>query len=131
MVDKLVSTDSPGAQDVTLQYDLAEKIAYEIEKCIKEEFSDKHLTGLLAKSIKIEKTFEGFDVVIDPIIYDIGLYLKQKVIVQKKAGSYSSDLNNTGSPWHNHKSFIYGCIEKAIGNVLKEEKINAEVSGIK
>lgn len=130
-MDKLLSNDSPGMRDATQEYELAEKLAFEIERCIKEEFSDKHLTGLLTKSIKIEKTFDGYDVVIDPIIYDIGLYLKKGIIIQKKAGSYASGLNTKGSPWNNHKKYIYDCIGKAIENVLKAENIEAKVSGIK
>lgn len=131
MADKLVSFDSPGMQDVTQEYELAQKLAYEIEKCIQEEFADKHLTGLLTKSIKVEKTFDGYDVVIDPIIYDIGLYLKKGIIIQKKAGSYSSELNDSGSPWKHHQNYIYNSISKAIDNVLKAENIEAKVSGIK
>lgn len=131
MADKLVSIDSPGTQDITAEYELAEKLAKEIIKCIQEEFADKHLTGLLAKSIKVESRGDGFDVVIDPIIYDIGLYLKKGIIVQKKVGSYSSKLNEQGSPWKNHQKYIYNSISKAIENVLKAENIEAKVSGVK
>lgn len=131
MADKLVYFDSPGMQDITAECELAEKLAKEIVKCIQEDFTDKHLTGLLAKSIKIESRGDGFNVVIDPIIYDIGLYLKKGVIIQKKVGSYSSQLDEQGSPWKNHQNYVYNSISKAIEKVLKADNIEAKVSGIK
>ena len=111
------------------EIDYAEKLASQIEKCIKEEFNAKHLTGSISKAIKVEKTEKGYDIVIDPVIYDLNLYLTKKVIVRKQSGSYASALDTKGSPWGNHKGFIDNCLKKAIDNFLKELQLKAKVSG--
>ena len=80
--------------DMSKKMELAEFIIKEIQ----EEFSQVHLTGRLAESIKIIRFDNKLAIEIAPEFYDIAYAIKTGVIrPSKKTGSYAELVNQTGS----------------------------------
>ena len=77
------------------------KLAFLIENKLKEEFSDKHLSGNLMNTIEIIETDDSFSISIPAKTYNMLLFQTKGVIVHTK-GSYASKLDTSGSEF-----FVY------------------------
>lgn len=97
-----------------------------IVKNIREEFQEKHLSGNLADTIRVEKYNGsdgiGYDVVIPAETYDIKEFSKTGKIVYTYNGSYASQVDVTGGFSKEHKDYINRCIDKSVREWLAKSK---------
>lgn len=107
-----------------------DKLANLIVQKLKEEFSNKHLSGNLINTIKIENLGDQITINIPAKTYNMLLYQREGVVVHTSNGSYASRLDETGSEFyaypqgtkkgakriapHNHKGYIDKVINQAI-----------------
>lgn len=104
------------------------ELAEFIVKEIQEEFSQVHLTGRLAESIKISTFNNKVSIEIAPEFYDIAYAIKTGVIrPSKKTGSYAELVNQTGGLSGTHKSYIETCINKGISKWMNYNLMKAKV----
>ena len=105
--------------------ELGEMIRKEIEK----DFENVHLTGNLAKTIEVKYDNEKVWVEIPADMYDLGLYLKNKVINFLGKGSYAQEVNKKGGLSKKHSGYV----ERAISNSIDMwvNKNNIIVKGIR
>ena len=97
---------------------------------LQEEFQEKHLSGNLINTIKIENLGDKINIHIPAQVYNMSLYQSQGVVVHTGRGSYASKLDKTGSEFYiypnrgskgsfkikpgNHKGYIDKIIDKSI-----------------
>lgn len=107
-----------------------EELAFIIVEKIKEEFSIKHLSGNLAKTIEVRNTPEKIEIIIPAKTYNMLLYQTQGVVVHTSRGSYASKLDKEGSQFYsysngtrkgskkikpgNHKGYVDKVINEAV-----------------
>lgn len=107
-----------------------EDLARIIQEKLKEEFADKHLSGNLINTIKIENNVDEIKIHIPAQTYNMLKYQQEGVIIHTGHGSYASKLDTVGSEFyiyhkntrkgsfkikpHNHIGYIDRVINKAI-----------------
>ena len=107
-----------------------DRLASLIVEKLKEEFSDKHLSGNLIKTIKVENLGDQIIINIPAKTYNMLLYQTQGVVVHTSNGSYASKLDEKGSEFYaypngtrkggkfikpgHHKGYVDKIINKAI-----------------
>lgn len=87
---------------------------------IRKEFDLKHLSGNLARTMKITNRNGNVSIEIPADKYDINIYKKTGTIVYKGHGSYADKLNQYGSMYGNHKGFV----DRAVDAAIKRWKIH-------
>lgn len=102
----------------------ADLIAEEIKK----EFSGKHLSGSLAKSVRVVViSSDEVDVIIDAPKYDIKEFEESGVIVPVGVESYADEVNQTGG----FSKLHMGYVEKAIKSAYVMWKLKLKEKGVK
>ena len=107
-----------------------EMLADIIVKNIKEEFSEKHLSGNLVNTITVEKLGDEIKINIPAQTYNMLKYLEKGVVIHTGHGSYASSLDEEGSSFMiypggtrkgsfrtspgNHKGYVDKVINKSI-----------------
>ena len=107
-----------------------EDLAKLIVSKLKEEFREKHLSGNLLNTIKVENIKDKIIINIPAQTYNMLLYQTKGVVVHTSNGSYASRLDETGSEFYvypkgtrsggkrihpgNHKGYIERIINEAI-----------------
>lgn len=84
------------------------ELATMIANNIKDGFEKKHLSGNLAKTIRVYKTDDGWDIEIPAEIYDMRKWFEEGAVVYTGEGSYASQLDLEGSAfavWRNGKRY--------------------------
>lgn len=122
-----------------------ERLATLIVNKLKEEFTQKHLSGNLLKTITIERMGDQINIIIPAKTYNMLLYQTQGVVVHTSHGSYASKLDEEGSSFMiypsgtrkgskrikpgNHKGYIDNIIDNAIqewSSMIGREKVKVE-----
>lgn len=113
-----------------VKYNELEQLAFIVKRKIEEEFSLKHLSGNLARTIEIVGSADSIEIVIPAQTYNMLMYQTRGVIVPTYRGSYASKLDKEGSEFFvypygsrrgshkispkNHIGFVDRVIEEAI-----------------
>lgn len=102
---------------------LADLIIYYIRK----DFEIVHLSKNLVNTIRLEKTNNGYAVIIPAEMYDISQFRKKGVVVHNNKGSYANEIDSSGGFSGQHKNYVDRAINSAIQNWLGRLRIKAEV----
>lgn len=78
-------------------------LAYFVKKEIQADFEEKHLSGNLMNTIRVNKTGDGFEVEIPAEIYNMYKFQRYGVVVYTGEGSYASELDEEGSAFYVYK----------------------------
>lgn len=89
---------------------LADIILEEIQR----DFEIVYLSGNLRDTIDIERTAEGFRIVVNAKMYDVLQYRQNKTIVYTGQGSYAEEVNKTGGFSGKHVGYIEDAIHSGI-----------------
>ena len=81
---------------------------------IKKEFDLKHLSGNLARTIKVAFRNGNVYIEIPAEKYNMALYKRTGTIVYTGKGSYASKIDRYGSKYHHHKGYIDNAVNVAI-----------------
>lgn len=118
-----------------------EDLAYCIKNALREEFADKHLSGNLLNTIKIEVVGDDkVNVIIPAEVYNFYRFFKDRVIIPRGGGSYASRLDKEGSSFvvyhkggrsfvkpHNHIGYVDRVINEALDQWLLNHKEKFEM----
>ena len=122
-----------------------ESLARLIVAKLTEEFTNKHLSGNLLKTIKVENFGDEIKILIPAKTYNMLLYQRVGVVVHTSNGSYASKLDEVGSEFyvysgktrkgakkvapHNHIGYIDRIINSAItewSGMVGRDKVKVE-----
>lgn len=112
------------AENINLKLSLAYYIKGEFIK----EFKLVHFTGNILKHISVVEKEDRVLVVIDPQIYDLGIYFKTRAIVNKSEGSYASLINATGGRSKKHFNYVDKCIKQGVQKWIKANHLETKIS---
>ena len=91
-----------------------EVLAQMIQEQIEMEFERVHYSGNLKNTIEVNRTANGFEVVIPAEMYDLWTYQNKGAIIYTGEGSYAQAVNEEGGFSGKHVDYV----ERAISNAL-------------
>lgn len=106
--------------------ELSLQLAELIKKYIKEDFEDVHLSGNLMDTITVSYDSGKYYVEVPAKIYDVDLFLRDKVIVYTGEGSYAQDVNETGGLSGKHTNYVDKAIISAVDEWIKTNNLNVK-----
>lgn len=106
---------------------LLQDLANMIIEAIKGDFKDIYLSGNLRDTITLERSKNGFRIVINARIYDLVKFKKDNVIIYTGDGSYASDVDVKGGFSGKHKDYVERAIYKSIPIWIKKHNLKGVV----
>lgn len=104
-----------------LTQDEKRELAEIIVRKIKENFSEKFISGNLRDTIQIHETEKGIEIEIPAEKYDLKKWNKEKVIVYTGTGSYAQSVDEWGGFSHTHKNYVEVAIHSGIVEFLAKK----------